>query len=491
MDSGKKATGGGPWTHSGFVVLRTPLLPFDELAAWSAGLEARAAWERGNTPESIEAAWQSDINQLRRRLQALLERPEILHALFIASPSLDTGLEYWRSDPATKKGLQAERALVRYLERMAFRPTPFGVFSGCSVGRVVDEGQASFHLAPRRQYITSSRIDFDYLFALTEYLNRDPEVIRQLLYFPNSSLHRVGDSWHYIETRVAGLRRSHHLVEVEADDYLNEVLRRSAQGASIAELASAVQHVAPDGEIEPEEADAFIQELIRSGVLVSSLHPAVTGGSALDELVSQIDRLPSHPKTADILRQVQARIAGLDRTGIGADPAEYRTIASQLEALPAKVDINRLYQVDMIKPVERVVVPQSLFSEIAGGIEILRRLWPNPEGEAVRTFREAFQARYEGAMVPLLEAVDEECGITFGAAKQDGSPLVRGLKIGAGGPHRMGGELLPVHAVLLRKLLDTPGAAEIRLEPSDFPEDGFPRSVLPESCHVMVSIAAR
>src|SRR5207237_4921498 len=57
---------------SGFFALRTPLLPFDELLAWSAGLEAAAACtetsEGLENSEVIEAAWNADCARLRQRL---------------------------------------------------------------------------------------------------------------------------------------------------------------------------------------------------------------------------------------------------------------------------------------------------------------------------------------------------------------------------------------------------------------------------------------
>src|SRR2546422_439215 len=40
---------GGEIRPAGVFVLRAPLLPFDDLLAWSEGLEAPAAWRRGGT----------------------------------------------------------------------------------------------------------------------------------------------------------------------------------------------------------------------------------------------------------------------------------------------------------------------------------------------------------------------------------------------------------------------------------------------------------
>lgn len=77
---------------SGFFALRTPLLPFDEILAFSDDLEAISA---ADDPARLEAAVAQDRCRLRRRLRALFARPEVREALFVASPSLDQRLDDW------------------------------------------------------------------------------------------------------------------------------------------------------------------------------------------------------------------------------------------------------------------------------------------------------------------------------------------------------------------------------------------------------------
>src|SRR5215831_229795 len=219
-----------------FFVLRSPLLPFSEFLDWSQGISKPRA-----DAQSLHEAWTNDVALLRSRLRSILERPEIAHALLVASPSLESGIEHWKRDPDSKKGLQAERALVRYFERMSSRPTPFGIFAGYSLGTVDRQSNVvSLDLPGREEYRTCTRLDFEYLFALTSALHRDTLLIKDFTYYPNSSLHRVADAWHFVESRLVEGELSYHLAKLAADDYLNAVLLRAQRGAGFAELAEAV-----------------------------------------------------------------------------------------------------------------------------------------------------------------------------------------------------------------------------------------------------------
>lgn len=483
--------------HSQFFVLRTPLLPIEELCAWSEALTASQAWKSGSDPAAVEKAWMEDVQLLRSRLRSVIDRPEILHALYVASPSLQAGIEHWRRDPDNKKGLQAERALVRYFARMAARSTPFGLFSGCSAGRVDELRETTvLRLNPRPRYRLCCRLDFDYLFALTATLQRDPALQMELRYWPNSSLHRIADAWHYTESRLEETRRTHHLVKVESDPYLEAVLERAQTGATVAELIAAV--LGAQGEADPseEEAQEYVLGLIRENeLLISNLSPLLTGTTPLDDTIRQLDSIPSGTVTAGVLRGIRDQVRSLEQTGLKCAPGDYQAITAEIEKLPAKFDLAKLYQVDMIKPVEEAVLGKTVIAELIRGVDILCSLGHTSEPDELRSFRKAFSERYGLALVPLMEALDEEGGVGFGnAADSPGhSPLLRGLILNrGGGAAQWHGMQLKPDAVLMRQVFEClqAGKSELELDLSDLRDEEASPSRLADAFCVMGTLVA-
>jgi lantibiotic biosynthesis protein len=470
---------------AGFFVLRTPLLPFDELAAWAEGAQALGPFEgTGDLTEAVER----DRVLLRERLRAAVDRPELRDAVFIGSPSLDESLHIWQSQPDSERGRRLESALVAYFSRAAARATPFGLFAGCTTGTIGP--QTSLRLPARERYRRFSRIDMDYLWALAEAIERDPAVRDVFVYRPNSSLYEVADRLRLTEGRVGDNGRSYHLVAVDKTPELAAVLDRARDGASLRTLAATLV----DDEIGAEEAEAYVAELVDSQILVADVRPRVTGADPMDDLVGTLIGHPSTERIGKRLDQARTALRTIDADGLGVSPDRYRGIAELLSGLPAEPTLSRLVQVDMVKPAKHITLGNRVISEILAAARLLHRIG-RPRGDgALDPFIRAFAERYETREVPLVEALDEEIGIGF--ARSD-SPLAEASPLLTGLPFRPLSQdtqsWTARDAFLLRKIgrALTDGRHEIRLDDADLQalttED---RPPLPDSFQVMATLAA-
>jgi thiopeptide-type bacteriocin biosynthesis protein len=468
-------------------MLRTPLLPFEELGRWGEGLEAARF-----PPDTaaFASALQRDRATLRARLGVLLQRPEVREALFVASPILCESLAQWEREPESERGEKVERSVVRYLARMMGRPTPFGLFAGYSVGEIGE--RTRLRLGSRATYQRHTRLDMDYACLLAEALSRTPELRPHIPHRPSTSLYRACGRLRYAEARMVEKARSYHLVAVEPTEYLEATLTRAREGARPEALAHAL--VEMDPEISLDEAMAYVEELIQGQILVSELFPSVTGQEALPELLSQLQRLPTAAPFVEVLAPVQAALEHLDRGGIGASSEQYLGVSRMLSTLPAPVELPRLFQVDLVKPAPEAVLGREVLRELERGVRLLHQLAPAAPQESLDRFREAFVQRYEEREVPLLEALDEEAGIGFlqsNAPSAETAPLLAGMVLGgASGEAPSFGER---EGFLLRKLEECLriGSQILVLKDKDLERlEHKERAPLPDSFAVIAAVVA-
>lgn len=380
---------------SGFFVLRAPLLPLEEL-------------DRLRTDPDY---WQT-----------LAARPDVLEALYLASPGLVRRLA--AGDPDQR----VAASVTAYLVRMCTRSTPFGLFAGCALGAVADDTVLT--VDGPDGIARHSRPDTEVLASLVERLLADPGTRPSMAVDPNSSSYRAGGAIRLIESRVRdGRRRTHHLVVVEDDGPLRCALQAADGGAVVARVAEAV---AAHAGVDLDEARGYVDALVDAQVLTPVAEPAVTGAEPLHHVLSCLTA-PELAGSARALADVSEHLVRLDASGLGNPPAAYDAVAATLLELAGDGDDARVVQVDMHRAGTGLTLGRDDVRLLAEGVELLRRVSPPGEDPALRRFKSAFAQRYEDREVPLMEALDEEMGVGFDPSTHpaaDESPLLEGLELG-------------------------------------------------------------
>jgi len=361
-------------------------------------------------------------------LSELLHRPEVREAIFLASPSLESRIAAWRNHPDGNDGRGLEAGLVKYISRMAARCTPFGLFAGSSTGRI---GPAlRLELRERNAARRHTRLDMEYLSAVVTALANDASLREHLTFSTNTSLAEAGGALRYAEARWLEGNRAYYLVDVEPHEHLRRALARARDGASLDQIARAIE----DGDVSYDEAKSFAHQLIDAQLLMCDLGPVVTGPESLDHLLASLSKIPAAQRAYERLVLARDALAQFDREGLGVSPERYRALASSLESL-APVEISRLFQVDLAKPAQTVEISSDLATELLRGAQVLLDLFGGARRDSLETFRRAFEERYGEREISLVEALDEEIGIGFETAHHAGvdpSPLLAGLPFSSG-----------------------------------------------------------
>lgn len=405
---------------SGGFVWRTPLLPVDELHAWGANLTAADTLDRAGPSDELDAAVAADRATLRQRLGASVERPEIREAIAVAAPRLEAAIATWLAEPTTKRGRGVERGLVRYLTRMATRPTPFGLFAGISTGSL--SARTNLTLAPRERYGRHSQIDTDVLFALSDHLAGDPVVRDHVTVRPNDSLYGVAGQLRYVQAHQEGTRRAYRLATLPDHPAVRRVLDTAAHGAHVAELAEAlVGHG-----YGADAARRAVDRLVDRQALVTDLGLSVSGSAPVRAFVDELGRHAPTRGIAEQLAEVDAGLAAIDAAGLGATAEQHRTVAKSLHDLPGVDQPDDPVHAVLTKPAPDASLGSGVRAAVQRAVTVLHAQARPLEDGPLKRFRDAFVHRYDTREVPLVEALDGEAGVGYGGAGHP-TALLRGV----------------------------------------------------------------
>ncbi|MDQ3982531.1 MAG: lantibiotic dehydratase, partial [Actinomycetota bacterium] len=409
-------------------------------------------------------------------------RPEVQEALYLASPKL---AQRSRAFLEGADDAKVERPLIRYFLRMCTRPTPFGTFAGSAVGRLGDVTR--IHVGPVAQNGRRTRLDHLYLTALA--LGLEDRFKRKLTYRVNTSLYPAAGKLRYAEASMRG-GRSYSLVAVEPNDAVVAVLDQARDGASFDDLAGALV----DDEIAYDDAAAFVEELIDSQLLESTLTPPITGPEAITALIDELATVEGADEERGVLADVRAELEKLDAEGVGAPVDRYERIVTMAERLPAERAESSFFQTDMVTALDEATIGPKVVAEIVRATAAVQRFAGKTSTGSLERWRDQFVARYETRAVPLVEALDEESGIGYlpsASPGNDASPLVRGLVWPQASDDA--GKLGPRFAHLMRRLLDCTARGERELVLDDADMDALAareQSETPDAFAALVTIAA-
>lgn len=301
--------------------------------------------------------------------EVLLSDNYFLEAVLIASPVLYDEIQKYKSGKLPEK--QKPRlfsSLLRYFTRMSWRCTPFGLFSGCSVGILSSENKVI--LPSQKKSKRHTRLDMNYLCALILAVSKKEEIRSKIKYYPNTSLYRVGDKLRYVEYTFQNANRTHKIVSVDNSTYLQIILAAAEKGAEIDFLANIIAIE----DITFEEAKDFIIDLIENQVLVSELEPAVTGNDVLNTFINKLCVIDEDLEVVKLLSDIQKQLKHIDQLPIGETISFYSEIISNIRDLGIDFDVKYLFQVDIVKTPIQANISYNYIRNIQDAIIFINRL---------------------------------------------------------------------------------------------------------------------
>lgn len=359
-------------------------------------------------------------------LDALLRQhysdPLAQEAIFAASPALYERFRRWLLGEKLPEQDKLVVTLHKYLIRMCSRPTPYGLFAGCTMGTFGEHTQ--FRAGSASTLRTHTRIDIDCLLTIREWLTNQAIIRAQLKLFPNSSIYPVGSSLRYVEQQRESDKRHYFISVVDADQYLTVVLNTARTGATISQLAALLT----DQGVEADEAINFIEQLIEGQLLTFDIEPTVTGLHYLSRLTERIASLEDTGDSTNDLRELQAHLHNPDRL------LAYANVRQWFSERGIQTPSADIVQVDTFFTNSSLQLGERAMQHLQRDLEKLMVLNQPNVCPDLDEFKRRFYNRYEDEEISLAMALDGEFGVGYGTGSTLGvgyAPLIDDLTFSA------------------------------------------------------------
>lgn len=353
----------------------------------------------------------------------LFKSSEIVReAIFVASPDLYRELEKHLSK-GDELDYKLEDSLHKYLNRMCYRSTPFGLFASCAVGRWADETIVNNNHAISRK----TRLDMLYLCNLCNSLIRKKKVQQAIVFYLNTSLYRLGDVHRYVEYSFKGNKRTYQITEIPTSDELCAVLELAKKGSYVSEFVDKLIEIGH----EDQDSLAFIKDCIDSQILIAEFEPNVISDDNLDNIIKVLARIddPEINAINAMLKDISSLLISLDK-GFNKEE-DYLVVINKLkEVTDIAVNDKYVLQIDAFRNNLDISLDHSIKPKIESAIDVLALLIPVEKNERLNKFKKSFSDRYEDGFVPLVEVLDAEYGLGYPIVAKGGySDLIDNLAL--------------------------------------------------------------
>jgi lantibiotic biosynthesis protein len=250
-------------------------------------------------------------------LQQLLTDPYFQAALHLASASLFRELEKHRFDLQVLPP-DVLFTLRKYLNRMCFRPTPFGMFSG--VTTVAWTGDSNTPVIRHREGLkVRAALSYGEAQKLAQELLAH-ELAPYHTYRSNAAIYRAGDEFRYLRYAhvPAGGTRDFFLDSVQYGRFLQALLTFCQAEKSRSAVICFIRETLAAGEAE---SSAFFEQLTEQQLLVSTLEANITGEDYLHRLLRVCRSLGLDTPR---IRNFSLLLASLETVSAADGPAAFR-----------------------------------------------------------------------------------------------------------------------------------------------------------------------
>lgn len=377
-------------------------------------------------------------------------------AIFISSMSLYREMHKFINGDirSGKKDDKLVQTLYKYATRISTRCTPYGLFACCSVGKI----DINSNYKIEKDIYRDIKLDAIIINKISTRLQNDQLIKYNILYYPNTTIYRIGARLRYIEYQVSHGQKEFKISEVAYSPILGEILKKANFGINLSVIADFLRNK----EYSEMDISNFIEDLINSQVLVSELFDLFTVEDQLKKIISLVDNIPYDNEIRKCLMNLSDQFDLINSSNVDKFLSHYKEIITSLEKQDLAVGENVFFHIDSFRKTSAFTISNKVVDQIKNAINLLLSIsdyhHPPKEFSNINKFKDEFYIRYGDSNVPLLEALDVESGLGYPIGKHTNvySPLLDNIdfpQVDNFGDTQSNHN--KVHLFLLKKIIDS------------------------------------
>ena len=362
------------------------------------------------TPVLSFSSYHTNINSKELNFQKILSNPILIDAILLASPTLHKQILRWQKGELTsnKQIEKLKLSILKYYTRMSSRCTPFGLFAACSNGSFVKDKIDEFPIVDS-DIVKITKFDNTFLSLLINELLKNNSIKEQILFYPNTSLYKIGNHFRYIEYKIENSKRKYSLEGFSNNTDIKSILKYFKNGKKISEVADKIGN----NENPKEEVIEFINTLISNQILISELEITISGENTFLKILEIIENTLKSTKLFRNLKRLYNLIIDLDKNQ-DLLINHYNEIIAIAEEIIPQLNSKFLLHTDSYRSASPFFLNKNIKKQLNNAFFLFNKMTLPSVNRNLVIFKEKFLKRFDQSEVPLNLVLDFETGIGYG-----------------------------------------------------------------------------
>ncbi len=353
---------------------------------------------------------------------------DIQIAIYLASPSLFNELkslslenDYYTTINANKlKSIYT--SFISYINRMSNRATPFGTFASIVNGVITEDTTniAAYSIKPKLSIEFCGNI----LYKITSILLKDKTILTKTKFYTNNTIQKIGKNYHYLEYND-GEKRKYNLSAINYTKDLSQLLSWCSQGKFYDEIQTYLQN----RNFSSENINSIINTLIDYKILISELEPNIIGQTFHEQIHNYIQQHSTHIdkhliNAFNMIQKINAKNISIDNLEMIKEELSYLIT----------LDSSSIFNVNCFS-YKNIEISKDITYEVEKGLMHYLSFCEqkSPKEREISLWIHKFLLKFDGAFIPLKQALDPEYGIYYGTNLNteafDYNPLIDTLPV--------------------------------------------------------------